>query len=297
MLSGTVPFKANNMEDLHKIISKGNYSQIKDIPDEAISLINNLLEVEPKKRLSTEQILTHPFIKNSDLKKNNCIYNLNISVILFTNAEIALLSKVNIDYRNSGKEEINENFTMKNLDTQKESENQNMKTKSVILAPFCSSIKKEDSFLINELPIENDVLRFVGKAIELNRHYELNNNGEIDNGILINNSKHDDSQNDQNILSNNNSINKNYSKPSTPYELNENFAKRKSSNLPSPKNESIKSYSTHIMTLDEEIIKMIEDIGYDREFLVKSIMFNELNYATTTYLLLMTSKYENKYTN
>lgn len=31
MLSGTVPFKANSMNELHKLISKGNYSEIKDI--------------------------------------------------------------------------------------------------------------------------------------------------------------------------------------------------------------------------------------------------------------------------
>jgi serine/threonine protein kinase len=33
MLSGTVPFKANNMNDLHKMIMKGNYPLIKDISE------------------------------------------------------------------------------------------------------------------------------------------------------------------------------------------------------------------------------------------------------------------------
>jgi serine/threonine protein kinase len=33
MLSGTVPFKANNMNDLHKMIIRGNYPHIKDISD------------------------------------------------------------------------------------------------------------------------------------------------------------------------------------------------------------------------------------------------------------------------
>ena len=179
---------------------------------------------------------------------------------------------------------------MKNLETQKESENQNIKTKSIILAPFCTSIKNENSFIDKELKRENDVIRFVGKAIELNRNYELNNNGEIDNGIIINNSKHDDSNNDKNILSNNNSIIKNYSKPSTPFELNENFAKRKSSNLLSPKNESIRFSSIQSSILDEDVIKQIEDIGYKKEFLVKSILSHDLNHATTTYFLMMSSK-------
>ena len=68
MLSGTVPFKANNMDDLNKIISRGNYNQIKDISEEASNMINCLLEVDPKKRFNTEKILNHPFIKNFDIK-------------------------------------------------------------------------------------------------------------------------------------------------------------------------------------------------------------------------------------
>ena len=66
-----------------------------------------------------------------------------------------------------------------------ETENQNVNTKSIILAPFNSSMKQEEDSLCNELIIENDVLKFCGKVKELNRNYELNNNGEIDNGIII----------------------------------------------------------------------------------------------------------------
>ena len=105
---------------------------------------------------------------------------------LFTNAEKILLSKSNVDYKNAQKEDLNENFTIRNLDTQKDTENQNINTKSLILAPFNSSIKKEEEFLIKEIEVENEATRFCGKAKEANRNYELNNNGEIDNGILIN---------------------------------------------------------------------------------------------------------------
>jgi len=35
------------------------------------------------------------------------------------------------------------------------------------------------------LKIENNAVKFSGKVKELNRNYELNNNGEIDNGIII----------------------------------------------------------------------------------------------------------------
>ncbi len=104
---------------------------------------------------------------------------------LFTIAEKILLAKSNIDYRYANKDDIIENFTLRNLDTQMEAENQNINTKSVILAPFNSSLKGDESLFHADLIIENDALKFCGKVKELNRNYELNNNGEIDNGIII----------------------------------------------------------------------------------------------------------------
>jgi hypothetical protein len=137
-------------------------------------LISSLLEPDVRKRITTEQILQHPWLRNSVKSKMS----------LFTAAENILLSKSNVDYRMAGKDDIIENFSTKNLDTIQETENQNVGTKSVILAPFNSSIKIEDSTSL-ELLIENEVIKYCGKAKELNRKYELDNNGEIDNGIII----------------------------------------------------------------------------------------------------------------
>ena len=118
-------------------------------------------------------------------------------VDIFTNAERILLSKSNIDFRKAAKDDLIEHFTLKNLETKNDSEIKNVKTKSFILAPFNSSIRKEDSFMSKDLKIENDVVKIFGKAKEFNRNYELNNNGEIDNGILIK-----ENVNSNNILSN-----------------------------------------------------------------------------------------------
>lgn len=191
MLSGTVPFKATNMTDLHRIILSGNYAAIKDISQEAVDLLKNILETDPRKRLTVEGILQHEWLKSTDEMFNGKIKSLN-KLNLFANAERILLSKFNIDYRSAPKDDLIENFTLKNLDTNQESENQNVGTKSYILAPFNSSLKGSVAtdtslaWLNQNLKIENDVLKFVGKAKEANRNYELNNNGEIDNGILIN---------------------------------------------------------------------------------------------------------------
>jgi hypothetical protein len=132
--------------------------------------------VDPKKRITIEGILNHSWMKLDKLKTK---------MNLFTAAEKILLSKSNIDYKNANKDDLIENFTIRNLDTLQETENQNVNTKSVILAPFNSSIKADESFLHKDLIIENEALKLCGKVKELNRHYELNNNGEIDNGIII----------------------------------------------------------------------------------------------------------------
>ena len=156
MLSGTVPFKGNNINDLNNVIMKGDYNNINDISNEANHLLKCILEVDPKKRISINDILSHPWLINVDI---DCNYN------LFTNAERVLLSKSNVDYRDlKYKDDMIENFNIRNLDTEEEYESKNINTKSIILAPFNSSIILNESqkSLIdnnnNELNIKNNVI-------------------------------------------------------------------------------------------------------------------------------------------
>ena len=64
MLYGTVPFKGDNMNQLHSLIISGNVTYRDDITTEAIDLLKGLLEVDPLKRLSTDRILNHTWLKN-----------------------------------------------------------------------------------------------------------------------------------------------------------------------------------------------------------------------------------------
>ena len=57
MLCGTVPFKASNMKELHKMIIKGKYNIKEEVSDEARSLMKTMLETDPKKRISIPKIL------------------------------------------------------------------------------------------------------------------------------------------------------------------------------------------------------------------------------------------------
>ena len=68
MLYGTVPFKANNMEELHRMIVKGKYTLKDDISIEARNLLRGLLEVNPDKRLTIEQIYRHKWFSDLDPK-------------------------------------------------------------------------------------------------------------------------------------------------------------------------------------------------------------------------------------
>lgn len=52
MLYGTVPFKANNMKDLHQQILQAKYNLKEDVSEEAKDLIKSLLNINPKERLS-----------------------------------------------------------------------------------------------------------------------------------------------------------------------------------------------------------------------------------------------------
>ena len=66
MLYGTVPFKANNMDELHKLIVKGKYTLKDDISIEARNLLRGLLEVNPEKRLNIKQIYRHKWLDDID---------------------------------------------------------------------------------------------------------------------------------------------------------------------------------------------------------------------------------------
>ena len=62
MLCGTVPYKASNMQELHKIIVRGDYGYPGDVTIEARSLVDGMLQLEPSERLSLPEILAHPWL-------------------------------------------------------------------------------------------------------------------------------------------------------------------------------------------------------------------------------------------
>ena len=321
MLSGNLPFNKDKEHDLEYSILNNNIKEISDISEDGNNLLKNILEKDPNKRYTANQILEHPWMntnlnddENNDYDYNNEIKNVN-KYHLFTNAESILLAKTHIDYRNAQKKDLAENFTIKNLYTIDENSKKNIDTKSAILAPYNSMIsdyeESEDNLNTNnskknnksknsnknnpldlldnynnELEIKNGLIKFHGKAKEYNMNYELNNNEEIDNGMLINsknelisveneNENKDNSNNidkeknvylikNNNAIKNKNNINKKKHRPSSPYR-------------PPP--------------INKVFVKMVSDLGYNEEYVIKCLEKNELNHATAIYYLF--SNYEN----
>jgi serine/threonine protein kinase len=266
---------------------KGKFNVINDISNDAKHLIKCLLEVDPRKRISVQSILNHPWLVNVDVS-NTKNYN------LFTNAERVLLAKSNVDYRDiNNKDDIIENFDLKNLDTGEETENKNINTKSIILAPFNSSMSEEENkYIINntkiknseddynnkELIIKNNVIKFSVKVKELNRNYELNNNGEIDNGVVISpNDSHEKKKENNDISPYNGSYySKIQSKPFSPFnEMEEGLSSRR-------ENKDDKNNNT----INDKALSELCELGYNKKYVIDCINKNDINYATAGYYLL-----------
>ena len=66
LVYGTVPFKASNMSDLHKLIIKGKYTLKSDVSEDVRDLLRRMLEPDPRRRLSIPEILCHKWFADYD---------------------------------------------------------------------------------------------------------------------------------------------------------------------------------------------------------------------------------------
>ncbi len=325
MLSGTLPFNKDKEKGLEYNILNNEIAKINGVSEDANNLLKNILEKDPNKRYTANQILEHPWMntnlnddESNDYDYNNGIKNVN-KYHLFTNAESILLAKTHIDYRNAQKKDLAENFTINNLFTLDEKNKKNVDTKSAILAPYNSMLteneENEDNLnsnnsnkkiknsknngyelldnFSNELQIKNGLIKFHGKAKEFNMNYELNNNEEIDNGMLINSKNEllstEKIKNEKDIENVDDDEEKNI------YVIknnNNNVYKNKNKNLNIQKKQKHRPSSPYRPPpINKNVLKMVSDLGYDQEYVIQCLEKNELNHATTIYYLF--SNYEN----
>lgn len=211
-----------------------------------------------------------------------------ILVELFVNIEKTLLAKSDIDYKKADKENILENFTLKNLETNNELLNKNNITKSNILAPFNSSLKdsNEESYIF-DLSYENNLIKLVGNVKEINHKYELENNPDFDNGVKKELNKKD-------LKSGISTPSELISNPISPPE----FQSAKASNINTPRCESVNtnrnrannSLVSNTIIIDDAVVKMVEKVGFNKDYLLKCLNYNELNHATSCYYIFSLHK-------
>ena len=307
MLTGIFPFRGVNEKELNNNIKSANFPQLNKniISEDAIDLINKMLEINPDKRIKINEILQHPYLTN-DINNNN--------IFLFTNAEKIIYGKLLMDYRKNKENFYYENFTYKNIETEFELENRNINTCSIIITPYNSSIKKyyndDDDFF--DIKIEDKIMRFLPKINELNRQYEMKFNKYVDQGyirdnnIVINDINYNNNlmKNSLNIIHNslNNSVNsinnhENNNKDNNKNIINNN-KENKELNKIDNENKNNNSYNNNNeinnikdikkkdnKKINNDIVKYVEEFGYDEDFIVNSLLNNELNHAVATYYL------------
>ena len=292
MVSGFFPFAGINENELHQNILNGQFLMIDDISKELKDLINKILELNPNKRISINEILNHPWLNIEE--DNNNQKNLLYKDDLFTNAEKIIYYKLRKNYKeikNNDDFDL-ENFTYRNIETDYQDENLNDQSTSIIITPFNSKRKDfDDDLFYNDINIENYLMKFLPKVNELNKLYELNNNCDFDQGIMLNrnynsNNKLMNSFNESYLKKQNEIKIKNKEEKMIKIENKENKIDKNNEieNENRVNNENINLKSDEII-FDDNIISYVENLGYKREYIIKSLELNDLNYATATYYL------------
>ena len=190
------------------------------------------------------------------------------------------MSKYDVNYLSSDKNELIENFTMKNIEDNNNSNKNSGNTKSIIFAPYNTFIEEfennntdskiknseefEEDIIYKELQIKNDICYFGIKAQQLNIQYELSNNGDFDNG-LIKTEKQED------FLKENEKIEKM-------------FEIKKGKKW---KNKEKYDDEYNVKNPRKDLLEKIEkEVGYKSDYVSKCLQKNKINYATATYFLL-----------
>lgn len=294
MLYGTVPFKGTNMDELHSLIKSGTYNLKDEVSKEGRKLIKSILEVNPEKRLKLKEILRAPWLE--DAPESIDVFTENEKETIKKELTYANTKRIN---RNFGKDpgkalnrdlgieadkdpqQVSEGsdifpfFTEHRLDTTQNSLVRNRSTKSVILAPFNSTLthESEDS---DEPPMykKKDVIKFGVKVKDIDRQYEANNNCELDNGVFNEFIQKTDS--DEVVNSAKDSISS----------LRRTEDSKMANSILETEEDETDSICSDRTNFDEHLYNVMEKLGYDRAYLKECLRVNMHTYGTAGMHLL-----------
>ena len=305
MLFGTVPFKASNMKELHKMIIKGKYNLKEEISDEAKHLMRSMLETDPTKRISISKILSHPWF--NDMDEDLEIFNQEERDVVKKEFVYNNPKFFNRSEQVNHAEEPWDCFTELNLDSINQTL-RNESEKSVILAPFNSSISDFDEeewkgmeagLIIHRLfedaaPLQDKKasIRFAARCRDQDRQYEINNNGELDNGVyhkFVYSSRDGNAQDNSFSKGTEEGLrpmsSRNYKRKSETGLLERGH--RNITNMTEEYGEeTTESMQGDETKLDYKRIKTLINFGYPEEYVTFCILENQANYCLSAYYLL-----------
>lgn len=171
------------MSDLHESIIKAKYSLKDTISEKAIDLIKHILEPDPNQRFTIPQILNHSWFE--DMNENIELFNDQekekiLKEFTFNNTARYNRNNENCESDNDERHHTSttDSFIEYHLSTQN-SMVRNHSTKSIILAPFNSTITEiaeETKKVIRENMVDRKCIKFSAKCKDVNKQYEMNNN-------------------------------------------------------------------------------------------------------------------------
>ena len=283
MLYGTVPFKGSDMKALQRLIISGQYTLKENISSDARDLLKHMLEVDPNKRISENDILSHPWLQKTQGK-----------ISLFSEEEKEAIKK-EYSYVKQTKNGTDTGtlFTEQNIDSTQNDLTKNITSKSVILGPFNSSQTHiETEAEAAPMMEKGKGIRFSAKVRDADRQYEKNNNGDMDNGVY-NKFADDGAKGKTESVDNNDSIEGSFEGADEgvvhPYSgLMEDDKTGSTQALTTMARGNVeKEHEKKEDRIDEEIVKKMESLGYPRGYIMNCLNEGKMNYATATYYLLL----------
>ena len=143
-----------------------------EVSDEAKNLIRGLLNTNPKKRLSVRKVLMHPWLAGTEFLSTD-IFNEAEKEVIRSEFTYNDPSRFNRNERVNMEEEPWDCFTELNLDSMNQTL-RNASEKSLILAPFNSTMSDVDAFFrsilsMAEMEDKKEVLKFAARCRDQDR--------------------------------------------------------------------------------------------------------------------------------
>lgn len=192
------------------------------------------------------------------------------------------MKRLVVDYRITNEDNCVEHFTLRNLDSINIVNRNNCNTRSCILAPYNTSFKEQQENSMLEIKqdvqisINNEAVFYPLCVIDLNKQYEIQNKGDLAQGIIVNKN-----------------INSSFDLDASIYREEKDKKARKNpdsafvQNLKLSNFKDAKEINASYGVYNDSILAQMETLGYTKDYIIQSLRSNELNYCTACYNLLM----------